>query len=111
LTASFLALFAVAGCNSDDDGAPAAFTPGCDECLAREECSIPWETCTASDECKDYILCALRADCYSEAPGPTCVERAGCEAPAEGSESRDASDAFELCARTECVEICHFVEP
>lgn len=110
--AILLALAAAAACDSDSDEPAPPFSEACDQCLSREACSIAWEACIAEPDCREAVLCALRAECYTEPPESTCVSDAGCELPRSASEEvHRLAEEFELCARVECGRTCSFVEP
>jgi hypothetical protein len=102
----------LAACESDpDDGLP-PFSEACDACLSREACAAQWDACSAIPECDAHVVCVLREQCYTEPSDSRCATDAGCALEEDaGEDALESSRDFEACARTECAEVCGFVEP
>jgi hypothetical protein len=108
----FAVLPSAAACDSDpDDGTP-ALSEECDECLSRGACAASWESCIENQACDTHVVCMVREQCYTAPATSSCAADAGCELPGDVEEEvLQLSQDFETCARTECAELCGFVDP
>lgn len=99
-------------CASSSEHASPTLSEACDDCLAREACATPWQLCLANAACEEHVVCVLRAECYTKPSTSRCISDAGCELASDAeAETREPSEDFEFCARTECTKVCGFVEP
>lgn len=105
------AAMALLGCESDPGPPPIPFSEECDACLSREACEEPFSLCMEDVTCQEHVRCMMQARCYTDAPGSDCVSENDCSLADDADDARALAQDFETCARTECAEICEFVEP